>query len=175
MKKMIASVESLEIAAAWKGAFRSNDPFSWPFGEDMEMGRIFYPTDSFHLTRPQYSALLASIHGIGEAGFYMSVVESEGLVFLERSWGHWTCDMPSYEEYSAIDLCLESALYSRNGNWGILISHEMHAIIGGSKSFIGALDKKYLDWAEDLLQFEDYWFGNPNRDWVDSILSRVTP
>jgi len=163
------------IRAAWRRVFSANDAFSWPFRETIEVGRVFYPSDGCHLTRGQYSALVDAIQCAGETGFLLSVVESEGLSFLDRDWGHWSCDLPSYGEYSALNLTLENALYSKDGHWGVLISHEMHALVGGTETFMTALDDRYRGWGDDLRMLREAWSDNPNSDWLESTLSRVTP
>jgi len=123
----------------------------------------------------QYSALVSAIQAVGETGFLLSVAESEGQSFLDRDWGHWSCDLPPYEAYSALDLTLENALYSRDGHWGVLISHEMHALVGGTEAFVAALDGCYRGWGDDLRMLREAWSDNPNGDWLESTLSRTTP
>ena len=84
----------------WRRIFSSNDPFAWPFHQEVEACRLFFPTDGCHLTKEQYIGLTDVIQKIGEDGFFLSIVESQALSFLDRSWGHWSCDLPSYGEYS---------------------------------------------------------------------------
>ena len=175
MAGVVATTDRSAIRSAWHRVFTTNDAFSWPFRGAVEVGRAFYPTDGCHLTRAQYSALLSAIRGVGETGFFLSVVESEGLSFLDRDWGHWSCDLPPYEEYKALDLTLENALYSRDGHWGVLISHEMHALVGGTEAFIAAIDDHYRGWGDDLRMLREAWSGNPNGKWLKSMLSRINP
>ena len=175
MAGVIAVTDLAAIRAAWRRVFSTNDAFSWPFRETVEIGRVFYPTDGCHLARGQYSALVDAIQSVGETGFLLSVVESEGLSFLDRDRGHWSCDLPPYEEYSALDLTLENALYSKGGHWGVLISHEMHALVGGTVDFMAALDDRYREWGDDLRMLREAWSDNPNGNWLESTLSRVTP
>ena len=163
------------IRSAWHRVFSTNDAFAWPFRETVEVGRVFYPTDGCHLTREQYSALVSAIRSVGETGFLLSVVESEGLTFLESSERHWSCDLPPYEEYSELHLALENALYSKDGCWGVLISHEMHALIGGTQAFMTALGDHYQGWANDLRELREAWSGNANANWLESTIGRMAP
>ena len=159
--------------SAWRSIFSGNDPIAWPFRQEFEYCRLFYPTDGCHLTAQQYLALTNAVQGIGEDGFFLSIVESQGQSFLNRSWGHWSCDLPSHEEYSELCLTLENALYSRNGHWGVLVSHEMHALVGGTRTFMTELGKHYRRWADDLRLLREYWSGNPNAVWLEAIIDRV--
>lgn len=82
---------------------------------------------------------------------------------------------PSYEDYSQLSLTLENAIYSRDGNWGVLISHEMHALIAGSREFMTALDEQYRGWSNDLRLLREAWSENPNGGWLEPTISHVAP
>lgn len=159
--------------SAWRSIFSGNDHFEWPFRQEVEICRLFYPTDGLHLTKAQYSALTGSMQEVGESGFYLSIVESQGSAFLGRNWGHWSCDLPSYEAYGELRLTLENALYSREGRWGVLISHEMHALIGGTSTFMAHLTKRYPHWAADLRLLREDWTDKANADWLKPIMDRL--
>jgi len=163
-------VEDPKVAAsAWREVFNSNDPFGWPFEPSIKRGCLFFPTDGLHLTRQQYSALMVAIAAAGEPGFFVSIVESEGLGFLHRSSGHWWLQAPSYEEYSAMNLTLENALYSAHGNWGIVVSHESHAVVGGTAPIVESVSRHYGCSASDYLSLRDQWSGNPNSEWITTL------
>ena len=175
---MRGALETTNLAAirpAWELVFCSNDPFTWPFRPQFASGRIFYPTDGYHLTEQQFLAIGEALRQTGETGFFISIVESEKLSFLDRSWGHWVCERLSYEEYCQLPLSLETAIYSRKGRWGVLISHEMHAMIAGSAEFMAAVSGEYQEWANDLRLLQEAWSGNPNANWLERVTSRVTP
>lgn len=175
---MLGALETKDLSAirsAWEQVFCSNDPFVWPFRPRFMSGRIFYPTDGYHLTKLQFQAVGEALKQTGETGFFLSVVESEGLSFLDRGWGHWVCESPSYEEYTQMPLTLENAIYSREGRWGVLISHEMHAVIAGSAEFMAALSGQYREWSNDLRLLRQAWSGNPNAGWLELVLSRTAP
>ncbi len=175
MTDVIETTDLPAIRSAWRRVFSTNDAFAWPFRGAFEVGRVFYPTDGCHLSTEQYSALVGAIEKVGETAFFLSVVESEKLTFLDRNWGHWSCDLPSYEEYCELDLTLENALYSKDGRWGVLISHEMHALIGGTEVFMTALGDHYQGWANDLRKLRDAWSDNANANWIEPTISRMAP
>jgi len=72
-----------------------------------------------------------------------------------------------------LPLTLENALYSREGRWGVLISHEMHALIAGSEGFMNALTKQYPGWTNDVQLLREAWAGNPNGEWLEAIVNRA--
>jgi hypothetical protein len=163
------------IRAAWERVFSCNNTFVWPFKPQFATGRIFYPTDGYHLTIEQFLAVGHALARVGETGFFVSIVESEGLTFLDRSFGHWVFENPTYEGYCQLPLALENAIYSREGRWGILISHEMHAVVAGSTEFMAALACQYGEWAHDLRLLQEAWSGNANAGWLELVMSRATP
>ncbi len=175
MPDVVEATDLRAIRSAWQQVFSTNDAFTWPFRGNYEGGHIFHPTDGYHLTREQYSALVDAAHRTGESSFFLSLVEPEGLSFLDRGWGHWSCGLPSYEEYYELDIPLENALYSKDGRWGVLISHEMHAVIGGTRAFMAALDDYYQGWANDIRMLREAWSGNANATWLEPIISRMAP
>lgn len=174
MRGAVETKNLTAVRSAWAHVFRSNDPFAWPFQPQFTTGCIFYPTDGYHLTEQQFLAIGHALKQTGETGFLISVVESEGLAFLDRDWGHWVCESPSYEEYCRLPITLENAIFSREGLWGVLISHEMHAVIAGSTVFMSALAGEYRSWSEDFCLLREAWSGNPNAGWLEVITSHVT-
>ena len=171
MRDVLKATDMSLIREAWQRVFSTNNAFVYPF-KRFRACRIFYPTDGYHLTEDQFSSIMTASRGAGEIDFLISIVESEGTSFLDRSWGHWACSAPSYKEYSELPLALENALYSTRGRWGILVSHEMHALVGGTAPFLTRLDELYLSWANDLRRLREDWVGNPNASWVEPIVAR---
>ncbi len=154
---------------SWDKIFVSTDPFTWPFQDTIEDYLLFYPADGFELTKKQYKATLKAAEKIGDNKFYFSVVEAEEDIFKEKEILntniHWLCENPDYKEYlSIVTIPLECGLFSWGGNWGMLISHEDHAVVGGSKVFIDELRKEYPDWRKDREELFNYWKLNPHGD-----------
>lgn len=172
--KSIREARDLEtVRCAWSRIFKTNDPFVWPFQPGFEVGRLFYPTDGYHLTEPQYQALASAIAQSGDDECLISTTESDGTSFLDRSSGHWVCGASAYEEYCSLALTLENALYSRAGRWGVLISHEQHALIAGTSRFLTALTARYSKWTENALAIREAWSCHPNADWLEEVLSHI--
>lgn len=173
---MGGAIETTDLSAirlAWEHVFLTNDPFTWPFRQEFPVGHVFYPTDGYHLTKPQFGAIREALKQVGETGFFLSIVESEGLSFLDRRWGHWVCENLSYEDYIQLPLSLENCICSRRGDWGILVSHEMHALVAGSQEFLTAIAEQYQGWPNDLRQLREAWSGNPNASWLEPTISHT--
>jgi hypothetical protein len=173
MKRIRALTDLPFIRSAWQEVFKTNDPFCWPFQSKIPTARIFFPTDGYHLTPQQYSALTNALRQCGESAFCLSVVEAVELTFLDRWSGHWKCDLPTYAEYRELPLGLENTLYSESGSWGVLISHEMHAFIGGSAAFMSMVGDSYPNWDEDLGALKAEWSANPNAGWLEPVVPRL--
>ncbi|MEM6454567.1 MAG: hypothetical protein AAF772_05700 [Acidobacteriota bacterium] len=173
MTHSIRSVAPKVVRSAWEEIFNSNDPFVWPFRSQFLEGRLAYPTDGYHLTKEQFLAVSAASKELGEEGFYLSVTESEGLSFLDRPWGHWLSNTSTYEKYAELSLPLENAMYSRQGRWGAIVSHEMHALIAGPPRFLSALDARYPSWEMDMNALRSDWPSGVDMDWLAQMTSML--
>lgn len=143
------------IRNVWDRVFKSNDPFEDSFSEEVDSRLLLYPTYGYHLTEEQYHAIVLAAKEIGDKGYYISVVEYAGD-FLSNG-KHWFCELPEYSKYLQIPLVLENALYSENGIFGMLISHEDHALVGGKREFIAILKKNYPNWENDRITLKEDW------------------
>ena len=71
---------------------------------------------------------------------------------------------------------LENVLYSPSGQWGIMLSHEEHALLGGSTQFMSRLhDKLPPDSLEEFLSFWKYARDHyqANIEWLPKQLIHV--
>ena len=131
---------------------------------------IFYPTKGYHLSEKQYKAMAAAAIASGDEGFIVSIIEGEGDIVARGE--HWWCEYPTYTEYLSLPLVLENAIYSKNATWGMMISHEDHAVIGGDEKFVDTLRAAYPEWRIDIQELTRFWKDNPNGSWV-TTLSRI--
>ena len=116
--------------------------------------------------------MLAAARHVGDEQFFVSVVEYEPDFILERD--HWRCSFPSYEEYVRLPLILENAIYSIESRWGALVSHEDHALVGGSREFMRYIHRSYPDWREDISRLRSTWVNQRNAEWVEEVVSRLS-
>lgn len=157
--------------------FKGHDPFAEVFTEKLPSRLILCPTDGYFLTEEQYQALIRTMEILGESSFFISEVEGEPDVFTNP--GHWliTADT-SYEAYYQLPIYLEKSLYSEAGHWGIIVSHEEHALFGGSHDATRLFKDHLLNWEDGRSQFIQKWEYNAkaygsDAGWIPGLLSHI--
>jgi len=150
-----------EYAAGFRSVFRNVDPFNAPFSDTVESKALLYPV-AYVLDRAEFVAVFQAASAVGDAAICASVVE--GRVPVPRG-PHWRLEHWEYDEYRELqDLgVLENALYSPTGKWGLLVSHEQHALVGGSAVFVSALAKTFPDFEGSIDRFLAFWRENEVR------------
>jgi hypothetical protein len=164
--KAIKSFNDIKLLRQnWSRIFTTNDPFRDPFQSTVQAKLLFYPTYGYHLTKEQYTAIVRAAQSIGIPHCYISVIEYDGDFFSKGQ--HWKCYFPKYDEYISIPLVLENALYADGGVFGMLLSHEDHAILGGSSIFVNSLKKYYPNWRKERQTIKMEW----QKKLADPVLS----
>ncbi len=163
--------DKLRLEKSWNEIFKTNNPFSYPFQNSIESISVFYPTNGYYLSEDQFQAISLTAKEFNEEAFAISIIEYEGDCFKKDD--HWICNNIHYEDYIDMPINLENTIYSLNANWGLIISHEDHAIIGGSKAFIEKLKNNYPGTSEDITILKSEWIDNKNNEWLDEILPKV--
>ena len=154
MSRIETISDKSSIQKTWEHIFKSNDPFSIPFQPDIEAYLLLPFTPGCSLTSAQYRAVTGAARTVGDQGFVLSEIESDD--FFNRL-EHWWCEFPTYEDYLTLGTMIENAMYSINSHWGIMFSHEWHAVVGGSESFIRNVDKIYPEWRTCVIEYIDGW------------------
>ena len=140
------------VKDSWKRIFLKHDPFGDPFRAAIQERMVLFPTYGFYLGMQQYDALIKTLKDLGEKYFFLSITEDGEI---ESSW---KCYNPLYGEYCEIPhMSLELSIFSEFGSFGIMISHEDHAMIGGTKLFIETFKKYYPFWVTDRDKLRSYW------------------
>lgn len=163
--------------------FISNDPFNKMFVSSISSKILLFPTNGYQLSEKQFEAFISTIEMFGEQSFYLA--EIEGDPFDQ----HKTCSNylneyleinidTSYDEYEKKNIMLENALYSPNGTWGIIISHESHAVFGGCKDMIATFKRFYPNWMNDqkkFLEYFEYWAKLSGSDlkWIKPFMEYI--
>lgn len=165
--------------------FKSRDPFSPAGREEFPVRVMLYPTYGYYLETEQFRALIGAVHESGEREFFISLVEAETDPFSFQSWGpgwdsHWVCQEPTLEEYMKTILPVENAIYSSSGSWGILVSHEDHALLVCHPTFWDAFQRLYPNWRQDLEQFIELWHYHERErgidvGWLKPFLDHLVP
>src|SRR6266576_3995763 len=129
---MIRSLDNIDQAkAAFRMLFSSTDPFEPAGRAELPVRVVLFPTDSYHLDREQFEALIAAMRNSHESRFFLSELESSDPFDPNAHWKreHWECTNPTFDEYSSLMIGVDNALYSENGSWGVLLSHELHGLL----------------------------------------------
>lgn len=175
---MIKSItDTTRLHEAYHRVFRSRDPFT-PAGQpEMPVRVILFPTDNYRLTAEQFRALTNTLLDCGEREFFVSEIEVEPDPF--DAGDHWICEEPSFSEYTDLLIVIENALYSSSGSWGILLSHELHALLVCRQSFWDAFKKRYPNWKRDQDEFIESWQYNEKElgsdvKWLKPFLAHLT-
>jgi hypothetical protein len=131
----------------------SVDVYGEPFRADLPARTILYPVDP-ELDGDQLDALAMAAEVVGDEGFYVSLVGFDEAETLDCHWYVPLCELASYdalEPCSIGGLTHDNALYSPSGRWGMLISLEEHAIVGGTPDFLERLLSDYPERAPGWL------------------------
>ena len=162
MKILNGADKTNSAQAAFKQVFKSNNPFNEMFTENISDKLLICPTEGYFLSKMQFESLLKTIIDVGDTVAYVSITETETMFSGDSD--NWQMDTSlTYEEYSNAEIYLENAIYSSKGDWGILISHEDHAAVGGNSQFINTFKSHYQSWESDISHFRDLWTYNQKK------------
>ncbi|WP_211234299.1 hypothetical protein [Paenibacillus taiwanensis] len=171
-----------QLHAIFNKVFCTTDPFSEMFADSIKHKIVLCPTDNYKLDQEQFNALISAAKFVGDDKFYLSEIEGSSFETEESNdtkydFGHWeaTCET-QYEEYLRALVVLENALYSSCARWGVIISHESHAVVGGDEKFIEMFKEVYPSWKDSLRNFIEQWEYNrknynSNVEWLPSFIS----
>lgn len=147
--------------------FRTLDPFDAAlFTSKIERRIILCQTAGFHLTKHQYAALLMTLQELNSEDYFL-LSRHDIHAFCEVDLnGQVPCHLKCPKNYphekyretgNEFDLCLYSpCLYSQNGNWGIILSDEWSAALGGTVRFVATFQKYYPAWKYGYHNFVEY-------------------
>jgi len=166
IQRLTTSDELTPVKVAFDRVFRVADPFGSPFRDHLTDRALLFPAPR-GLSDEQLAAVAAAARVIDERDAYFSEIETYTGTGFDR-YPHWRITLAEpdvhrqlrEEGWSGIS---ESALYSTNGLWGALSSHELHAVIAGQPEFMAALGRQ-LNLDAELDEFLHYW-QSAHRDW----------
>lgn len=178
--------QKLKLKMEFQKVFKGIDPFHEVFKDAVVERLIIYPTDGYYLTPEQFEALLISAKIVGDSEVYISEVESQSDCFeaseSDRRYQckHWIVEnQTELNQYYKLPIVLENAIYSPQGKWGIIISHEEHALLGGTNEFMRNYKASYRKWNKDTESFIGTWECNKNLydsnlDWLPIMLRHIS-
>jgi intein/homing endonuclease len=146
-----------------------------------------FKVKDFHnyFVEQQFNALIESVKATRELGFYILEVEAEPDPFIlpnENEIYHpayWVNDsLISFNEYRDLTLVLDNTVFSKQGEWGVIISNEGHAVLGGTMEFISYFKQLHSKWADCFNDFEKMCEYNRNNynsnlDWYESFTKHL--
>lgn len=142
--------------------FQALDPFGTPFQDSVESRAILYPI-GYQLTAFELNALMVACQAVGDTVINVTITERPKEPDHKHLY-HWQVRCEQMNDYYQIDRflsVLESAIYSDTGVWGLLISHERHAVVGGTAKFMNTfLQALEVDSDEQVEEFVQNWQRN---------------
>ena len=179
---MIVPVNQIDpLKEAFYKVFTSRSPFESAGRDAFSVKAVLYPTSVLYLEVEQFQALVCALEETKELEFYISMVEfePEHRVWDVKENSHWACRSPTFEEYyECAEIYIESALYSVSGSWGILQSHEQHALLVCHDELWASFERYYPDWRKDYIRFVNFWreveSQGVNVEWLKPFLSHLT-
>jgi hypothetical protein len=156
-------------APALHRVFVQEDPYGQPFAPGVQERRLLYPVPTIQEGEALVlkRAILASAKLLGDHGVFISVPgrppEKEQRVLY-----HWYLDFGEMEGFLLYDeqhvrehkdlhaiVSLEYIVYSPTGQWGLMLSYEDHALLGGSTRFFEIL-QGIIPGFDDLGQIQEF-------------------
>ncbi|MFD2115273.1 hypothetical protein ACFSTH_07095 [Paenibacillus yanchengensis] len=183
--KKITEIEAIKnLEGNFIKVFKNKDPFDNCFADNIQAKILLFPTEGYYFQEEQFNVLRQAISHIGEDVFFISEIEgncfSEPLSSGSYEHGHWVGAISStFEDYTDIPIVVENAVYSTGGNWGAIISHEGHAVLGGSTELIEQVQSLSPEYVSCKQKFVDYWeysqreYGS-NIDWLQGFLKQFS-
>lgn len=143
--------------------FVNNNAFDRPFAPNIIGRRIIYPCYS-ELEERLVNAVISAAAALGDSGCYLSLV---GISGSYEDPNHCYIPLSEFiEAYAGTDedkligtrlkmnpYGLETIIYSATGKWGILTSHEMYGLLGGSLEFIDQIRASVANLDEQVYGF----------------------
>jgi hypothetical protein len=167
------------LRSLFYSVFDSRSPFVAAGRPEFPVRAVLYPTWSYHLDERQFQAFKAALDAKGEDAFIYSTVEGEPEERVwTGAWEHWRCSDLTLDEYWHTGIPIESAHYSARGEWGILLSHEDHALLVCDHRFWDAFRRFYPTWRDDRTDFVALWREHERNgvdiSWLQPFLDHLT-
>ncbi|OMD34715.1 hypothetical protein BSK56_33480 [Paenibacillus borealis] len=183
--KKIAEIEAIKnLERNFVKVFKNNDPFANCFTDNIQAKLLLFPTDGYYLQEEQFYVLRQAISHFGEDDFFISEIEgdsfSKSLSSGSYEHSHWVgATSSTFDDYTDIPIVIENAIYSTCGNWGVIISHEGHAVLGGNAELIEQVQSLYPEHVTCKQKFIEYWEYNrreynSNINWVNEFLNQFS-
>lgn len=155
--------------------FIKTDSLGVRFRPEIDRRAILFPIPE-KLDEAEWNALIYAVAAIGEDQVSLRCFQS---VPDPPTWILAPGEFTKYSILTREYAFRESAVYSVNGKWGLLISPEDHAVIGGGEKFVTALIEKWPQpIAPQVREFLEHYEGRsrynePEPRWLPPLLDHV--
>lgn len=168
MRTLTSQQWAEECRAALNSVFRTFNPFGTPVADQVRQRAILFPI-AYMLDKDQFDALFDAAHAVGDETVCVSVTEGRDKLVKRGDVLDWQVQRWEYEEYRDLPTIgvLENAIFSPRGTWGLLISHEQHAIVAGELLFMRTLAAEFPGYNSASARFLEYWKFEQKRSGAD--------
>ena len=126
----------------------------------------------YELRRDEFEALARAARTLGDDGFYLTRTECGP----DEVCDYWI-RLAGWDFYESVRVGAETALYSPQAAWGLLISHVGHAVAAGQGGFATILADNLPDdfsgrsAAVEFVSNYASWGLLPKMDWLPDLLA----
>lgn len=129
----------------------------WPFKSCMTHGLVIFPIDSVILNSSQFEKIKKFIKLIQEDGFWITNNEVYTSEIVETGNTQWFEINKTYDEFYNIFWSLTThSIYSKRGEWGILLNYHGFGIFGSDKNAYTVFRQCYPEWKQAISDYRDY-------------------
>ena len=155
--------------------FAELDAFGAPFTDAVADRALLFPVP-IELEPGQIAALRAAAREAGDETIFMEV-----LRISPEEQRFWELSTDDGAPYDVVDPFIDSALFSPAGTWGMIISYEDHAVLGGPPEFMRMLAAAF---PPTELPPQNVFMGGREAEWrdgasidevVDALVAAGTP
>ncbi|MDA5108756.1 hypothetical protein [Brevibacillus thermoruber] len=168
-----------ELKASYERIFLGTSPFEPMYQRHIAEKLIVFPIEGMHLTEEQYHALVQAAAFTDDTEFYVSEIEMpdgfdrripNALPIGSRAQHART------KRTGIPRSCWKT--HSRSGRWGVILSAEDHAVVGGSSEFMAAFRRFYPRWPLDMDAFASCWSEyarsrNADVTWISAYIDYI--
>lgn len=175
----------IEAEPILRKVFVNDYPFDNTFSFNITERLIVFPCGNY-IEPTLIEGLIAAASELGEQNCYLT-----NLFLYEDTTNHYYLSLPElYEEYVNLsckilpeerldlDCWIEYVIYSEQGTWGLMVSHEHHGMLGGSSQFINKIREFVPDLDEQVNLFlkklkSISYSPGARLEWLPGLLTHV--
>jgi len=189
MRSLTEDEFKAEAQSSLRQVFASDNPFDpQPFAPNIPLRRIVFgwEYDLKYIVRPPLiDAVVAAASSIGDTGCYFTVLWRMNEE-VNGEFNHWYIPFSEISAYNRCDYEVfrfafnsENVLYSPQGKWGIMTSHESHGLLAGTQEFMDEVRRKIPDLDQQVYGFLKIWQNHKTHsfgaktDWLPGLLTQI--